>query len=232
MTSLESKEERVPRGWRSVLAAMISLGIMLVLCIAAVKTLAWFSDPTSGSRSETEQAWDPMSTDFSKNTFPPGVEEGLGNAESLVIYLVGVRPRPADAPEAESPPKEIATFHGWPIFGTAHVTSTQEVRSIIRSVIQGVERYRSEPIGCFFPRHGVRAASKDGWIIDLVICYQCQNMEVYLTPSTHEKLLAGEADEQPARVYTFDDSRQPLNEALQAAGVDLKQEVIAGLPKP
>jgi hypothetical protein len=230
-----SEEQLVSQGRRSIVPALISLGLMVVLCIAAVKTLAWFSDPPSGPHRGEGPILSPISEDSPPNTLPPGVAEALGDAESLVIHLLGIRPQAENIPEAEDraqQPKEAATFHGWPVFGSAHVTSRPSVRSIVRSVRQGVERYRNDPIGCFLPRHGVRVSLRDGRIIDLVICYRCQLMEVYFTPIAHEDLQAAGIELEAAQMNTLDDSRQLLNQALLTEGVDLKQEVVPWLPKP
>jgi hypothetical protein len=210
MTGPDSGEQVEPRSWRSVLPAVLSLSLMVVIGGATVYALRWFSNPPTVPYQEEQITSEPIAKDVPPYTFPAGVSEALGSAESLVIYLIGVS-------EDKSPRKE--SFHGIPVMGTAHVTSPQAVASIIEGLQRGVEHDQNEPMACFFPRHGVRVLLRDGRRIDLVICYYCQIMEVYVA-------------EDPVGVFTYDDSRDSLNGALRAAGVDLEQPVPAFMPKP
>lgn len=224
----EVKEEKnvEPRGRRLVSPYLIGLGALAVLCAAVVKIMLWLSSPPPNPRQEDKHASAPIlsegaiSKDLPPYAFPPGASEVLRSAKSLEIHLIGIRPQPAGN-SAEHAPKPAVeeNFHGHRIFGSTHVTSPQAVKAIVESLIRGVEQNNDEPMGCFFPRHGVRASLSNGSFLDLVICYQCQLMEIYLTS-------------EPVQAYTLADSRQPLNEVLQAAGVDLKQEVPSFMPEP
>jgi hypothetical protein len=221
-----TEEEKVKaQGRRLVIPYLVGVGALAVLCAVVVKVMLWLSSPPV-PRQEDQHASAPVlseeaiSKDLPPYALPPGASETLRSAKSLEIYLIGIPPQPMGTP-AEGTPKPAADedFHGNLIFGSTRVTSPQAVKAIVESLIRGVEQDDDEPMGCFFPRHGVRASLSGGSVLDLVICYQCQLMEVYLTG-------------QPVQVYTFADSRQPLNEALQAAGVDLKQEVPPFMPEP
>jgi hypothetical protein len=80
------------------------------------------------------------------------------------------------------------TFHQWPVLGTAAVASRILRDEIIRSVARGVEENRGLVANCFDPRHGIRAFGRgDG--IDLVICFECFQLEVYIAGAKREWLL-------------------------------------------
>jgi hypothetical protein len=204
---------------------------MVFLCIAAVKVLAWFANlPSVPHRGEESISENPP-----PNALPPRVVKALGNAGSIEIHLLGIRPQSEDNPESEGDAQgseKDPTFHGWPVLGSAHENSGRTVESIIRSVLQGVERHQREPMACFLPRHGVRVSLRDGSVVDLVICYWCEVMEVHFTPIAYEDLQLAGVDLKSFQVNTLDDSRELLNQVLQATGVDLNQEVVPWLPKP
>lgn len=234
-------EERPSRNWRSLLSPLSSFAAMAVLCIITIRVLAWFPGPPVDDR-EDQPVLEPSSMDFRPNSFPPGVAGALKDAESLVIHLIGFPPESVDALEKDPPDSasqdrahqssEVTTFHGWPILGSAHVTSAQTVKSIVQSLIRGVEQHRDEGPACFLPRHGVRAALRDGGTIDLVICFKCQLMEVHFSPIAPDHLPVSGGEPRGAQVRTLGDSRLSLNQSLQAAEVDLEQEVVPWLPDP
>jgi hypothetical protein len=230
MFGVEEEEEK-KRARRRPLASpyLVALGGLAVICAMAVKSIFWAPNPPHAPHQEVQLPGEPISRDLSPHAFPPSVSEALRSTKSMVIYLIGIRPQPVDTPGERKPnsvshelpqgPVAEKEFHELVIFGTARVTSRKAVKTIVESLIRGVERDQDEAMGCFFPRHGVRALLNDGRWIDLVICYQCQRIKVYG---------AGE----PVEVYTFADSRPLLNEALEAAGVNLEQEVVPFMPKP
>jgi hypothetical protein len=119
----------------------------------------------------------------------------------------------------------MPTFHNFPIFGSARVTSKRAVQSIVASLVQGVEHAGDDLMGCFLPRHGVRALLKDGGRIDLVICYMCGYIQVHVPGESPGK-------EKMLELTTAAESRQQLNDVLRAAGVDLNQKVIGYFPQP
>jgi hypothetical protein len=190
--------------------------MIAVLCAIVVKFILLGSSPSQAPHQESR----PIAKDASPYAFPPDVAAGLEDTESLVIYLVGVRPQASAGQSGEE-----ETFHGYTVFGSARVTSPRAVQSIIGSLLRGVE-HQGEVMACFYPRHGVRASLRDGRQIDLVICYLCGYMRVYVAREGMEPTTTMN------EVRTADDSRQPLNEVLRAAGVDLKQKVAQFWPEP
>jgi hypothetical protein len=212
-------ENQAGRGRRPVRLALIVLGAAVVLCAVGVKLALRISAPVYVPYRDDRPA-KPISKDLPPYALPAGVAAALGETESLEIHLVGVRPRPAGLPEGAPVPQLPADriFRDSEIFGTTRVSSPEQVEAVVASLLRGVENAQDEAIGCFLPRHGVRAKLRDGRNIDLSICFYCQNMKIYV-PGQPVEL-----------VYTFADSRDRLNGALQAAGVDLEQEVASFMP--
>jgi hypothetical protein len=68
-------------------------------------------------------------------------------------------------------------FHGFSVLGNARVADDVTRSHLIADLIAGL----LEPVSaaaCFLPRHGVRAASERG-VIDLVICFECNQVRVF-----------------------------------------------------
>jgi len=209
---------------------LIGLGVIAVLCAFGVKYVLRVPSPSPIHHQENQ----PVSKKSPPYAFPAGVAEDLASSRSLVIYLVGIPPQPGDASEegmrksssrSRRRPGGEETFHGFPVFGSAQITSPQSIKAIVVTLLRGVENSKGDVMACFYPRHGVQATLSNGRRLDLVICYMCGYMKVYLQGQSAEEYDVSE-------VNTADDSRQPLNRVLQAAGVDLKQPVISFWPKP
>ncbi len=212
------EKEAVRGGRRPARLALIVLGVAAVLCAVGVKIALRWSTPVYVPYHDDRPATPPVAQERPA-ALPPGVAEALGDTESLVIHLVGLR-RPKDLPEGAPVPPLPAdrSFHDYEILGTARVSSPAQVEAIVASLLRGVESYQGEDFGCFLPRHGVRAKLRDGRTIDLSVCFHCQNMEVYVPGRPGETV----------NMYPL--AMDLLNGALEAAGVDLEQEVLPYLP--
>jgi hypothetical protein len=71
-----------------------------------------------------------------------------------------------------------AGFHGWPILAQSLVADRETQNILTQALKAGAESsfsFRS----CFEPRHGVRLLFQ-GKTVDLVICFKCETVEVYL----------------------------------------------------
>ncbi len=126
-----------------------------------------------------------MSVSQTINRLSDRAQAALREAESFeVLSLI-----PSLGPlSAGDPMLPWATFHQWPVLGTAAVASRTLRDEIITSVARGVEENRGLAANCFIPRHGIRAVGP-GDSIDLVICFECFQLQVFIAGAKPEWLL-------------------------------------------
>jgi hypothetical protein len=107
-----------------------------------------------------------------------------------------------------TPDQEKGALHNrYPVLGKVEITEPKQRREIISALKTAVETPSSRK-ACFIPRHAIRFI-KGGKTIDLVICFQCSNYQIYRQ---------GEYDSGGG----IGDSVQPLfDEILRDAGVPL-----------
>jgi hypothetical protein len=76
-------------------------------------------------------------------------------------------------------------FHGYRVLGTTKVANDTQ-QTLIKAIDCAIAKtgFWYEAI-CFEPRHGIRAAA-DGKIIDMVICFQCHRIDVYIDGKIEE----------------------------------------------
>ena len=92
-------------------------------------------------------------------------------------------------------------FHQFPILKAVSSTDDRICREIVAAAVDGM-RTRASGAKCFDPAHGVRI-SKGEQTMDLVICYECEMIEVW------GEGYAGKHE------LTADSSREVLTRALQ-----------------
>lgn len=95
----------------------------------------------------------------------------LESAPQLTLYSL--------APEATPREKldQKKTFHGWLIRSRVDVSG--EKKSELLGKLYTAIAEDPAPARCFIPRHGIRAASGDR-TVDLIICFECRQMRMYL----------------------------------------------------
>jgi hypothetical protein len=127
----------------------------------------------------------------------------LAAPEQLTLYSInGERP-----PELEEPPKDVETFHSYPVLGKVEVTDPARRQEIIRALREGLAPKDTPMARCFFPRHGVRAVEKDR-TVDYIICFECSRIQI------HE-------NGQLKTIPTTGSPRAVLNRSLKEAGIPL-----------
>jgi hypothetical protein len=187
---------------------------MVLILAFTVRTYNWFVDFNKNPPAPRESTEPPVSDPAP--VIWPEVARDLGGAKSLTVYSLSPRGGPGEAWAPEKP-----SFHEYLILGSARVTSPKKIARIVTNVAQGVSFQDSWPM-CFLPRHGVQATLGDGRQIDLVICYQCERIDVY---GARQHLQV-----HPGR------SKETLDDVLRSAGVDLKDprldlDLLGGSPK-
>lgn len=101
------------------------------------------------------------------NKLPDEAHAILEKADKYVLYSL----------RAEKPKAGDETLHDWPIIRKTTVKSA----AVRKELLGELDKLVAQGGGsrCFYPRHAIRA-SHDGKVVDLLICFECNNIEVYL----------------------------------------------------
>jgi hypothetical protein len=103
------------------------------------------------------------------NKLPEAVTAALDKAESIELYSL-------DPNNPTEKPKD-GGFHGWKVLGKTTVTKDAKERSL-KALYKGIADNDGKVAACFIPRHGVRV-THDGKTFDLVICFECLQIQVF-----------------------------------------------------
>ena len=120
--------------------------------------------------------------------FPGDSRRVLEESDKLALFSVS--PTPGDYDELINSPPTLK-FHDHRILGQT-IRSGEAKAALLASFYDGLVLPRSKPsressfpanlkqigLGCFNPRHGIRAVS-GGKTVDLLICFECRKFEVY-----------------------------------------------------
>jgi hypothetical protein len=132
------------------------------------------------------------------NKLPADALAVLENAKSFDLYSL-------DPDRLKGKPKN--DFHGWRVLGKTAVADNTTRAGVLAALKKGIADSDGSVAGCFNPRHGIRA-SHNGTTVDLVICFQCLSLEVYV-------------DGKRSSVLTTGSPQPELDKVLKAAGVPL-----------
>jgi RNA polymerase sigma factor (sigma-70 family) len=144
----------------------------IVLVPKAVKERK-FVEPTPAMLEEASKAVRNTSTVIQGNQLPAAVKAILAKAEQF--ELLSLDPY-SDRPDREKPKD---AFHDWGILGKTLAKNKRDRDSIVSAVQKGISESDGKAAKCFRPRHGIRAV-QDGKKVDLVICFECSIIEIYL----------------------------------------------------
>ena len=120
--------------------------------------------------------------------------------DSLTIYSIDGRRQAQPAQDGEK-------FHGYPVLGKVDVEDAGKRSALVAAVKKGMDDSDGTMAKCFWPRHGVRFASK-GRTVEYVICFQCLQLQIHADGKTNTEAIT----ESPAAT---------LNQYLQNAKVPL-----------
>jgi hypothetical protein len=105
---------------------------------------------------------------------PDPLLDGLAGAQRL--ELLALHPYPHERTEPLTP---AADFHGYEILGRADATDAAERDALLALVRRGIAASDGSVAACFNPRHGL-SFTKDGHVTDLVICFECLSLTIYV----------------------------------------------------
>jgi hypothetical protein len=134
-----------------------------------------------------------------KNELPKDVRAVLEKASELELLSL----------DPVTPEKPKAGFHGWKVLGQTTVKKDETRKELLEALIKGVAENQKGPAKCFQPRLGIRAKHESKQV-DLVICFECLQIELY-------------ADDKPVEkpVYVSRSPEPAFDKVLKDAGVKL-----------
>jgi hypothetical protein len=135
-----------------------------------------------------------------KCSLQPPIKEVLVNAKEIELFSLD----PAiKAEEART------KFQGWAVLGSTKVTEKDVRAKLLKEVEAGISQSRYVEMAlCFHPRHGVRAKAGE-LTVELVICFECSWVKVYVNGQG----IRSEATKEAPQKY--------LDELLTAAKIPL-----------
>jgi hypothetical protein len=147
---------------------------MIAVIIAAVLWL-WLRDPVPTLRSPermTIYSIDPR--------MPISIKIA---ANSTKVKQDAKLPKRRDAPQDKTQGgASTERFHDYPVLGKVEITERNQLHEIVKAIKKGLVPPILKILGenaCFIPRHGIRVIDS-GHTIDLILCFECKNIEVYL----------------------------------------------------
>lgn len=94
----------------------------------------------------------------------------------------------------EDPAEDAALFHDYVELGRAAVDDAALQRQVVALLYKGIRENDEMVAACFNPRHGVHAV-KGETTVDLVICYECLQIYVFVDDGERASCLTGESVE-------------------------------------
>ena len=135
------------------------------------------------------------------NKLPADAETVLDKAEELELYSL-------DPTECDKKPKD--GFHGWKVLGKTTLKKKEDRQKVLKAIRKGIADSDGSVAGCFNPRHGLKGKA-GGKTVELVICYECLSLEVYV-------------DGKRSSVLTARSPQPELDKVLRGAGVKLPKK--------
>ncbi len=152
------------------------------------------------------------------NILPPEAKRVLDMGERFVLLSLEPLPLeqtldfdPLPPPPGESEPPQRDEFHKYPILGKTEIQDQKKRTELLSALYKGIEGAAGYA-PCFYPRHGI-SATLGSDTVDLVICFECGHIKVYMKHGED--------------VVAVADSAEP---AFKRAVVKARLSVVEGLP--
>jgi hypothetical protein len=110
-----------------------------------------------------------------------------------------------DPGSEERSPKD--GFHGYKVLGKTAVKDALVQKRLVKSFAKGMAGDIA-PAKCFNPRHGIRA-TRDGKTVELVICFECSQFDLYDASGEEGKRLLVNQTPEPAFDKVLNDAGLP-----------------------
>jgi hypothetical protein len=135
-----------------------------------------------------------------ENKIPAAVREALDKAEGVTLLSLD--------PDEKAGVGAPVQFHDWKVLGKTEVKDKAARAKLIAALVKGANQKGVEAAKCFEPRHGLQF-TRGGKTVDLVICFQCSQVRVYVNGSRGEGFLIANSP-QPAFDQVLKDAGVPL----------------------
>ena len=110
--------------------------------------------------------------------------------------------------EGHTPPK--GDYFGWKVLGKTIIEDPDTRQSVISAVEQGFAEWGSgTPPACFDPRHAIHA-SHNKKTVDILICFECTQVLVYLDDQRQEPYLPISRSPEPVFDKVLTEAYVPL----------------------
>ena len=116
------------------------------------------------------------------NTLPAPAASVFDAAEELEIFTI----QSTMETQGEPFPPDTILLQGHRVVASAIVKDSAQRQEITRIVNSGIDP-DTFPASCFIPRHALRA-KRAGKVVELVICYQCQQIQIFVNGSRIETI--------------------------------------------
>ena len=148
-----------------------------------------------------------LPTPFTPKASPQVARPVLPEAASRILDTPDVLEVLSLDPRHTSRPSKGA-FHGWEVLGRESLREQGRRQELVAALEKAIRESDGAVALCFEPRHGIHATSGAN-SVDLVICFHCLQVEVYLGSS------------QASSVPTTESAERVLDRLLKDAGVRL-----------
>jgi hypothetical protein len=105
---------------------------------------------------------------------PDDIEKALDQADTF--ELLSLEPNSGSRKGSTDSSKE--DFHGWTVLGKKAIEDAATRKKLVAALKKGVSEHDGKADKCFNPRHGIRLHHA-GSTIDLVICFECYQVQAY-----------------------------------------------------
>jgi hypothetical protein len=133
------------------------------------------------------------------SALPPETRKLLDKAEAIELLSLEPKPLPAG--------KRKQSFHNYKVLGKVSLTKKADREKVLKALYKGIDDNKGLVAACFKPRHGI-LAEVGGKKIELVICYECLAMTVFVDGNFSRAL----TDRGPVKVFNkvLTDAKVPL----------------------
>lgn len=104
--------------------------------------------------------------------FSPDVLSILKGCDRLTLYSLDPEKRANDTAT------DTITFHKFANLGQTEIVGNKAKSELIAALQRGMDENSTQSMMCFNPRHGIRATRGDE-SVDILICFECLQMEVF-----------------------------------------------------
>ena len=108
--------------------------------------------------------------------FPPEVKLTLDKCDKFYLYSLQSERLP------QTDLKTMPNFHGYPILGQTRVRPTPQRADLLAALRDGLGK--NSNCACFAPHYGVRVV-RGNQTVDLLISFECEQMEIYGARGLH-----------------------------------------------